>query len=156
MATATHTLLVALLVLSASVWTGGIVTIVVVARSARLSLEPAARVALFRHLGRAYLGVGATALVVALASGATLVTRRGWDGPAVASGVVAALIVAVLVVAVGQARRMTVLRQSAAEDGADTGLAKRIAAGGRAAGALRGLLGVLTLVLVVLGCALAV
>lgn len=151
-----HVILVVLLVLSASVWTGGLVTMAVVARAARASLEPAGRVALFRRLGRSFLGVGASALLIALASGSILVNRRGWDGLALGAAAVAVAIVLALAFAVGQARRVSALRHELVANPHDTDLARTVAARGRAAGALRGLLGLLSIVLMVLGCMLAV
>jgi putative copper export protein len=69
---AVRAFLIAVNLLSAAVWVGGFVAIAVVARVARRTLEPAARIAFFRRLGRAYGVVGGGALVVALCTGAAL------------------------------------------------------------------------------------
>lgn len=147
--------LVILLVLSSSLWVGGYAAIAVVAMAARKSLDPKSRVALFRALGRSYLLVGGPALIVALLSGIVLVNQRGWDGPAFVATALAAALVALLVVAVAQARRMTRLRQLALAAVADGGLQQRVHAGGKAAGVLRGLLGLLSLALLIVGSILA-
>ena len=55
------TILVFVELLAASIWIGGFVAIGVVAKVARAQLEPAQRVAFFRHLGRTYLRVGGAA-----------------------------------------------------------------------------------------------
>lgn len=146
---------VTLLVLASGVWIGGIVTIVVVARAAKSSLEPAARVALFSALGKTYLGVGVGALLVAFATGGALLVQRGWDGVATSAALLAGSLVVVLAVAVAQARRMSDLRRQAVEATADAGLQEQIRLGGRSASALRGLLGLVSLALVVLGARLA-
>jgi len=144
-----------LLVLSSSLWIGGYVAIAVVAMAARTSLEPKSRVALFRALGRSFLWVGGPALVVAIISGFVLLDLRGWHGPAHVATALAAALVALLVVAVAQARHMTRLRHMALEAVDDVGLQQRVRTDGRTAGVLRGLLGLLSLALVVVGCLLA-
>jgi putative copper export protein len=55
--------------LAASVWVGGFVAVAVVARVAKRELDPAARVAFFRSLGRDYGKVGGSALAVATLTG---------------------------------------------------------------------------------------
>lgn len=150
-----HAALVVLLVLASSAWLGGYVAIAVVATAARTALDAESRVAFFRALGRSYLRVGGTALVVASVSGGVLLSRREWDGLAVAAVVLAVALVALLAVAVAQARRMTRLRQTALAALGDDALNRRVRDGGRAAGALRGLLGLLSLALLVIGCLLA-
>ena len=147
--------LVILLVLSSSLWLGGYVAIAVVAMAARRSLDPHSRVAFFRVLGRSYLLVGGAALVIALASGVALLSRRGWDGLALVAVGLATALVSSLVVAVAQAGRMTRLRQLALASVTDVGLQRQVKAGARAAGVLRGLLGLLSGALVVVGCILA-
>lgn len=147
--------LAGVLVLATSVWVGGFVAIVVVARVSARTLAPGDRVAFFRALGRAYGVVGGAALALALGSGAALVHGRPWDGVVGASAVVAAALVAALLTGVVQARRMTRLRRSALGAPEDGQRAARVRRGARAAGVLRAFIGVLTLVLVALGVALA-
>ncbi|MDN5768639.1 MAG: hypothetical protein L0H96_23250 [Humibacillus sp.] len=150
-----HALLVSVLVLATSVWVGGYVAIVVVARTATATLEPAARVRFFKTLGRRYLWVGAPALLVALATGALLLRGHRWDGLLIATVVAAVALLGLLAVAVGQARRMTALRRRAVTDPANTGLTQQVSRAARGAAALRGLLGLLTLTLVILGAFLS-
>lgn len=146
-----HALLVAALVLATSVWVGGYVAITVVARTAAATLEPAVRVRFFRSLGRRYLWVGGPALLVTLATGAVLLRGHDWNGLLIATAVSALTLVAVLAVAVGQARRMTRLRRRSVEDPANTRLTQQVTRAARGAAALRALLGLLTLALVMLG-----
>lgn len=147
--------LTAALVVATSIWLGGYVAIVVVARVATATLDPAGRVALFRSLGRAYLRVGIPALAVALAVGAVLLTQHGWDALATTTAALSLVLVGLLAVAVAQARRMTGLRRQALAHPEDRALAEEVHRGGRHAGLLRALLGLLSLSLVVLGSFLA-
>jgi putative copper export protein len=50
--------LVAVELLSAPVWVGGLVVLGIVAPIARRELDPATRIRFFRSLGRRYLAVG--------------------------------------------------------------------------------------------------
>ena len=145
------TVLLTILLLATCVWVGGYVAIIVVARAATATLDPAARVAFFRSLGRSYFLVGTPALVVALVVGAVLLRDVERDGTVVAAYVVAAVLVLAFAVAVRQARRMTVLRRDLIASPADANLTERVRAGARSAGLLRALLGVLSIALVVLG-----
>jgi hypothetical protein len=141
-------LLAAIELVSASVWVGGLAAVAVVARVARRQLDPPARVAFFRDLGRRYLRVGGVALVVAYAAGAALLARGSWsDGKSVALGCALALAL-VTAVGVSQARSLTRLRTAALAGDpriADADVARRA----RRAGALRGLIAILTLAVVV-------
>lgn len=143
---------IVVLVVSAGVWLGGLLTMPVVARAASATLAPLDRVAFFRALGRAYLPVGGSALTLALLSGAVLLREREWDGLLVASAITAAALVGALALGVAQARRMTRLRQAAGAAPQDAGLGDRVRRGGRSAMALRALIGLLSLTLVALGC----
>jgi len=73
-------IVLAVFILATSVWVGGYVAIVVVARTATATLEPGARVTFFRSLGRSYLRVGLPALIVALVTGGVLARDLGWAG----------------------------------------------------------------------------
>lgn len=151
MAETTEAILRAVFILATSIWIGGYVAIAVVARTATTTLEPGDRVAFFRSLGRAYLWVGFPALVVALASGALLARNREWDALLLATVVVAAVLLASFAVAVVQARRMTVLRRGLLSSPDDQRLCEQVRRGARAAASLRGVLGLLSVALVVLG-----
>ena len=144
--------LVALNLLAASIWVGGLVAIFVVARAASATLEPAQRVAFFRGLGRRYGIVGSVALLVALLSGAIMLDGHPWDGLLVAAVVVAAALLAATAAGMAQARAMTRLRRRALEA---PGLEPRVRRQARVAAGLRGAIAVLTLALLVLGAALA-
>lgn len=155
MSDTTRAVLLGVFTLSSSIWVGGYVAIVVVARVATSTLERAQRVAFFRRLGRAYLWVGAPALVVALGTGAALCAGRAWDATLVATVVVAAVLVASLVLGVAQARRMTRLRAAALAAPEDPQLSHRVRRGTRLAALLRAGLGLLSLALIALGSLLA-
>jgi hypothetical protein len=146
----------AVLLLSTSVWLGGYVAIAVVARVATATLEPAGRVAFFRALGRRYLWVGGGALVVAIGTGAALLDYDSGGALLIATIVLTAVLVGTLAVAVGQARRQTRLRRAALAAPRDEALAARVHATAVRAGLLRALLGAITVALVVLGSFLAV
>ncbi len=150
----TDALWLILLVVSGGVWLGGYLTMPVVARAASATLAPLDRVAFFRALGRAYLPVGGSALVLALLSGAVLLREHRSGALLVATAVSAAALVAALAFGVVQARRMTRLRQAAGVTPSDTVLSERVRRGAVAAAILRGLIGLLSLALVVMGCLL--
>jgi len=150
----TDALWLILLVVSGGVWLGGYLTMPVVARAASATLAPLDRVAFFRALGRAYLPVGGLALVLALLSGAVLLREHRSGALLVATAVSAAALVAALAFGVVQARRMTRLRQAAGVTPSDTVLSERVRRGAVAAVILRGLIGLLSLALVVMGCLL--
>lgn len=147
-------LLLSVFMVAASTWVGGYVAIAVVARAAAATLDPTSRVAFFRSLGRSYLSVGVSALVVALATGAVLARGHSWDALLVSTVAVAAALVVCLGVAVVQARQMTRLR-SLDLKGTDESMLAAVRRGSQAATALRMTLGLLTLALVVLGSFLA-
>lgn len=136
-------------------WIGGFVAIVVVVRIARQQLERPAQVTFFRALGRRYLGVGAGALVVALAAGAALLAEHPWDGTTLAAVLVATALVLVTIVGVVQARGMTRLRAHALSAPDDPVLLARVRRGAARAGILRATIGLLSLALLALAAALA-
>ncbi|MGH3302304.1 MAG: hypothetical protein ACRDOK_11595 [Streptosporangiaceae bacterium] len=147
--------LTTVLVLATAVWVGGLVTIFVVARVAHATLGPGERVAFFRGLGRAHGLVGGVALTAALASGAVLASTYRWDGQLTAGTAVAAVLVAVTVAGVAQARRMTRLRQDALGDPGSPELAAKVRRGARNATALRAAIAALSLALLALGTVIA-
>lgn len=136
--------------LAASIWVGGLVTIAIVTRIVRGQLGAVEQVVFFRTLGRSYGKVGTAALGVTLAGGAILLLQRPADAVLVATLAVAALLVAVTAVAVGQARAMTRLRQRALDDPALGPVIRREA---RTAGLWRSAIAVLTLLLLALAAA---
>lgn len=147
-------LVLTVLLLATSIWVGGYVAIAVVARTASTTLTAEDRVAFFRTLGRAYFWVGTPALVVALVTGAVLTRDADHGALFTAAVVIAVLLILSFAIAVVQARRMTQLRRQLLSSD-DLQLAERVRRGAAAAGALRGLLGLLSVALVVLGACLA-
>jgi uncharacterized membrane protein len=143
--------LTGLLIFGAAVWIGGFTAIAVVARSASSTLEPAARVALFRRLGRAYGLVGTCALALAYGTGAALVYGRPWSATLTATAAVATALVAATAIGVVQARRMSRLRRHALDLHDDAPLGARVRRGALRAALLRGAIGGLSLALLALG-----
>jgi hypothetical protein len=152
---ATEGVLTGLLIVATALWLGGLFTIAIVARVATHTLEPAQRVAFFRVLGRCYGVVGTAALALAYVTGAALAHNLPWDAMKIAVAAVAATLAAALAVGVMQARRMTLLRRRALSRADDAVLAARVRRGALRADVLRGLIGALSLTLLVLGVALA-
>jgi hypothetical protein len=152
---ATEEVLTGLLILATAVWLGGLCAIAIVARVATRTLDPAARVAFFRGLGRSYGVVGTAALALAYGTGAALLRDHPWDSAKVASVVVAVALAASLGLGVGQARRMTRLRRRALDRPGEPTLAARVRRGAVRANVLRGLIGVLSLTLLALGVRIA-
>jgi uncharacterized membrane protein len=152
--TPTDAVLTGVLILATSLWLGGLVAIAVVARVAARTLDPAARIAFFRALGRFYGVVGTAALLVAYATGAALLRDQPWGTASTVTVVVAAAL-AVTLAGMVQARRMTRLRRRMLEVGGDAVLTTRVRRGALGAHALRGLIGVLSLALLALGVLIA-
>jgi uncharacterized membrane protein len=140
-----------LLIFASAVWVGGLVAIAVAARVATRTLDTAARVRFFRGLGRTYGVVGSTALVVVYGAGAYLVYGRPWNGQLTATAVVATALVAVTVAGIVSARRMSRLRRRLLDQPDDTDLVRAIHSGATQAGALRGLIAILSVALLALG-----
>src|SRR5699024_3155393 len=65
--------------LAAATWVGGLVAVIVVVRSAHATLSPRQRVQFFQALGRGYLAVLGTSLVVAVVTGAWLLRAQPQD-----------------------------------------------------------------------------
>jgi hypothetical protein len=147
--------LVAVNALAAAIWTGGLVAIFVVARVASRTLDPDHRIAFFRALGRAYGILGSGALLVALGTGALLLSQEHrWNDLAIAGAVLAAALLLATGLGMAQARAMTRLRRRALSEPSDPALANRVQRGAVLAGVLRGAIGVLSLALLLLSSAL--
>ena len=149
--------LLALLILGAAIWIGGMAAVTVLSMVSRGTLEPAARTALFRDFGRRYLTVAGTALAVTVICGAVLLIARGWDALATAIVVVVAALVVALAFGVRQARAMRRLRQAEqartgndAADGDGNPARHAVTAGARRAAALRATIGLLSAAVFVL------
>lgn len=145
--------LVTVSVLATSVWTGGLVAIFVVARVASKTLETPQRINFFRTLGRRYGVVGTLALLVGLASGATLLRSHPWTPIQLAAAIVAGALLAATGAGMMQARAMTRLRRRALTEASPS--SSQLRRGAQLAAALRGAIGLLTLALIILGAALA-
>jgi uncharacterized membrane protein len=142
------------LLLATSIWIGGFVAIVIVARAARHELDLPTQIAFFRRLGRRYLVVAGGSLAVALTSGGTLLALSDWTPTktvAVALGLTLAL---ATVVGVIQARDLTRIRarnlvaqNAASVEGERSAVAR--------AALLRAGIGALTFALLAVGSAIA-
>jgi len=146
-----ESVLLGVLLLAATVWIGGFVALLVVARVSSRTLDPSSRVDFFRVLGRSYGIVAGIALLLGLVSGALLLFDQRWSGSSTAIVVVATAIVVATLLGVVQARGMTRQRGRALANPEDSELARRVRRGARSAGILRALIGVLSLALLALG-----
>jgi uncharacterized membrane protein len=146
--------LIAVNALASAIWVGGLVAIIVVARAASRTLEPAQRVEFFRVLGRCYGIVGIVALLVALITGAVLLAGHPWEGLLVAAAAVAGALLVATAAGMAQARAMTRLRRRAVAQVGGKTLDPKVRRGALLAATLRACIGALTLALVVLGAAL--
>ena len=139
-------------ILAAGIWLGSLVCLALVSAAARGALDSRSRVALFRRVGRLYGIVGTGSLVIALGVGLTL----AWPPSKFSASLwlMFALSLALLAITAGgmlQARRMTVDRQRMLKAPNDEEVARRVRRGSALALALRGSIGVVTLVIVVIG-----
>jgi hypothetical protein len=147
-----RTVLIAIVMLGASVWVGSLVCLAVVSAASRAVLDGPARVALFRGIGRLYGVVGPSSLLIAIGGGLAL----AWP-LSERSGTVAAVfgLAGLLVVCTGagmvQARRMTTRRRELLQSPGDPVAARAVRRGAALAGALRASLGVMTLVIIGVG-----
>lgn len=149
-----NTAVISVHLLALSIWVGSMVTIAVFARSSRQVLDDAARVALFASVGKAFAFVGPAALVVAIVTGLVTAGAPGnWPAMVWAAGGLAVAVLAVSIVAMLQAHRMTGLRRALAAARDDALIAERVGSQARLADGLRGLLGLLTLAAVVVEAA---
>lgn len=145
-----HGILFGFLIFSASIWIGGMLTVILAATSTSKRLDAAARVAFFRDFGRKYVIFAGVALVVAIVSGGLLLAAESWTGLSTALTLCTLALVIALSVGVVQARRMTHLRRETIEHPDDGTLATRLKTTARLALGLRGGLTALTLAVYVL------
>lgn len=155
MPTSVHLILLAILILGASLWIGGMAAVTILSLTSRRVLTPADRTRLFHAFGRRYFPIAGTALAVATACGFALLISRGWDGLATSICIVIAVLVVTLLIGVRQAKGMRRLRAAAANDPDDNAAQRSVIAKGRWAAATRALLGVLSLVVFVLAISTA-
>ena len=147
-----RTVVIAIEMLAVSIWVGSLVCLALVAKVAREELDEPSRVALFRRIGRLYGVIGTGSLVVAIGAGVAIAWPLSHVG---ATGVAVFVLSGVLVLLTGagmmQARRMTVRRRQAIESPDDELAARTVRRGAAFAGALRGSMALLTLVILLLG-----
>ena len=93
----TQAIVLGVFTLASYIWIGGYIAIAVVARTLATGR-------VLRALGRAYLLLGGPALLVALSTGAGLLSDHFWDGILTAAVAAAAALLAALAVGVVQAR----------------------------------------------------
>jgi hypothetical protein len=147
-----RTALIALEMLAVSIWVGSLVCLALVAKVAREELDEASRVALFRRIGRLYGVIGTGSLVVAIGAGMAIAWPLSHVGHAGAAIVVLTGALALFTgTGMVQARRMTVRRRRAIEKPEDEHAASAVRRGAALAGALRGSIALLTLVILLLG-----
>src|SRR5689334_25010347 len=106
MSETTRAVLLGVFTLASGIWVGGYVAIAAVASAGTATLDPAARVAFFRALGRRYLWIGGVALAVAFGTGAAVLSDRSLEGIATAAVIVAAVLLLSLPVGFGHALRI--------------------------------------------------
>lgn len=147
-------ILLALLILGAAVWIGGMAAVTVLAVVSGRTLQPEDRTQLFRDFGRRYLTVAGTALVVTVVCGGILLVARGWDALATAIVVLVVALGVALAFGVRQARAMGRLRHAAQQadptDPAADGQRRAVTAGAHRARALRALIALLSAAIFVL------
>jgi len=147
-----RTVLIAVEMLAGSIWVGSLVCLALVSSVARDVLDPAPRIALFRGIGRSYGIVGTAALIVAIGVGGALAGRPShWTGIITGTFVLAVALVALTALGMSQARRMTERRRRAVDTLGDERLSRSVRRGAVIAGALRGAIAILTLIILVLG-----
>jgi hypothetical protein len=147
-----RTILIAVELLAGSIWVGSLVCLALVSSVAGRVLDPPSRIRLFRSVGRLYGIVGTGALVVAIAAGVAIAGRPSrWSGTVTASILLSVVLVALTGVGMVQARTMTVRRQRGIDAPHEVSTARSIRRGAAMARALRGVMSLVTLILVVLG-----
>lgn len=141
------------LILATAIWTGGYITVPVVAVISSKTLEPSQRVTFFKRFGRAYLRLAGTALVIMYVTGWALIAQIPWSSDLLRITVASAALLLILIAGIIQARNLTKLRTKAlnVKENEPEGLQllQTIQRRARAANVLRALIGVFTVVLVI-------
>ena len=142
---------VALEILSASVWIGSLVCLAVVSQAARTVLDGSPQVDFFRAVGRRYAIVGTGSLLVAIGAGLAMAWPPAiWSATIDAAVALAGLLVLATAAGMVQARVMGTLRLRAMSSPADVAARASVRRGRRVATALRLLMAADTLAIVVL------
>jgi uncharacterized membrane protein len=148
---ATSAPLVAVELLTASIWVGGMVCIAIVAKSARDALDESSQVALFRSVGRRYGIVGTASLLIAIAAGLGLAwPPPSWSRIICAAVILAGILVVATVIGMMQARAMTALRRKVIANPKDNSAADALRRCRLLANGIRGLMALVTLAIVLL------
>ena len=147
----TSTPLVAVELIAACVWVGSLVCLTLVANAARKVLDGPSQVAFFRGIGRRYSVVGTASLLVAIGAGLALAwPPSSWSATIDAAVALAGVLVLATGAGMAQARAMTALRRRALSAPQDDVAGRAVRRGRLVAGALRGLMALVTLAVVVL------
>jgi uncharacterized membrane protein len=142
---------VAVEILSASVWIGSLVCLAVISQAARKVLEGPAQVAFFRAVGRRYAFVGSGSLLVAIGDGLAMAWPPAtWSATIDTAVALAGLLVLATAVGMAQARIMGALRRRAIASPDDRAARASVRRGRRLATSLRLLMAADTLAIVVL------
>jgi uncharacterized membrane protein len=148
---ATSAPLVAVELIAASIWVGGMVCIAVVAKAARDVLDESSQVAFFRAVGRRYGIMGTASLLVAIGTGLALSwPPSSWSRTIDAALVLAGVLVVSTVAGMTQARAMTALRRKVITNPGDSATVCALRRGRLLANGIRGLMALLTLAVVLL------
>ena len=147
----TSTPLVAVELIAACIWVGSLVCLALVANVARKVLDGPSQVTFFRAIGRRYGIVGSASLLVAIGAGVALAwPPSSWSGTIDAAVALAGVLVLAAAVGMAQARAMTIRRRRAMSTPEDHDAGRAVRRGRLLAGALRGLMALVTLAIVVL------
>jgi len=148
---ATSAPLVAVELIAASIWVGGMVCLAIVAKAARGVLDDSSQVAFFRAVGRRYGMVGTASLLIAIAAGLALSwPPSSWSRTIDAAVALAGVLIVATIAGMMQARAMTALRRTLIASPGDSSTAEALRRGRLLANGIRGLMGLLTLAIVIL------
>jgi len=148
---ATSAPLVAVELITASIWVGGMVCLAIVAKAARGVLDESSQVAFFRAVGRRYGMVGTASLLIAIAASLALsLPPSSWSRTIDAAAVLASVLVVATIAGMMQARAMTALRRKLIANTRDSSTAVALRRGRLLANGIRGLMALMTLAIVIL------
>ena len=148
---ATSAPLVAVELITASIWVGGMVCLAIVAKAARGVLDESSQVAFFRAVGRRYGMVGTASLLIAIAAGLALSwPPSSWSRTIDAALVLAGVLAVSTVAGMTQARAMTALRRKVITNPGDSATEGALRRGRLLANGIRGLMALMTLAIVIL------
>ena len=148
---ATSAPLVAVELITASIWVGGMVCLAIVAKAARGVLDESSQVAFFRAVGRRYGMVGTASLLIAIAAGLALSWPvSSWSRTIDAAAVLVGVLVVATIAGMMQARAMTALRRKLIANPRDSSTAVALRRGRLLANGIRGLMALMTLAIVIL------